>query len=91
LAGENIADGRWSKTKKNRILNSRVKGTKLLSEYFSNLFGNSSSGISLTEKKHPPFYKSPVFHFFLFGIIYILLSHDSYYFLISDVNRAKTK
>ena len=91
LAGENIADGRWSKTKKNRILNSRVKGTKLLSEYFSNLFGNSSSGISLTEIKHTPFYKSPVFHFFLFGIIYILLSHDSYYFLISDVNRAKTK
>jgi NAD dependent epimerase/dehydratase family enzyme len=36
LAGENIADGRWSKTKKNRILNSRVKGTKLLAEYFAN-------------------------------------------------------
>jgi len=36
LAGENIADGRWCKTKKNRILNSRVKGTKLLAEYFAN-------------------------------------------------------
>ena len=36
LAGENIADDRWSKTKKNRILNSRVKGTKLLAEYFAN-------------------------------------------------------
>ena len=36
MAGENIADGRWSKTKKNRILNSRVKGTKLLAEYFAN-------------------------------------------------------
>ena len=36
LAGENTADGRCSKTKKNRILNSRVKGTKLLAEYFAN-------------------------------------------------------
>jgi len=36
LAGENIADGRWSKTKKNCILNSWVKGTKLLAEYFAN-------------------------------------------------------
>ena len=36
LAGENIAVGRWSKTKKNRILKSRVKGTKLLAEYFAN-------------------------------------------------------
>ena len=36
MAGENIADGRWSKTKKNCILNSRVKGTKLLAEYFAN-------------------------------------------------------
>ena len=36
LAGENIADGRWSKTKKNRILNSWVKGKKLLVEYFAN-------------------------------------------------------
>ena len=36
MAGENIADGRWSKTKKNCILNSRGKGTKLLAEYFAN-------------------------------------------------------
>ena len=36
LSGENIADVRWSKTKNNRILNSRVKGTKLLAEYFAN-------------------------------------------------------
>ena len=36
MAGEIIADGRWSKTKKNRILNSLVKGTKLLAEYFAN-------------------------------------------------------
>ena len=31
-----FADSRWSKTKKNLILNSRVKGTKLLAEYFAN-------------------------------------------------------
>ena len=36
LAGENIVDVRWSRTKKNRILDSRVKGTKLLAEYFAN-------------------------------------------------------
>ena len=36
LAGGNITVGRWSKTKKNCILNSRVKGTKLLAEYFAN-------------------------------------------------------
>ena len=36
MAGENIAVGRCSKTNKNRILNSRVKGTKLLAEYFAN-------------------------------------------------------
>jgi len=35
LAGENIADGRWSEKKKNKILNSRVRGTKLLAEFFS--------------------------------------------------------
>jgi len=35
LAGESIAQGRWNKEKKERIINSRVKGTKLLSEYFS--------------------------------------------------------
>ena len=35
LAGENIADGRWSKKKKDRILNSRVHGTKFLAAYFA--------------------------------------------------------
>lgn len=35
LAGESIAEGRWNQLKKEKIKNSRVKGTKLLSEYFS--------------------------------------------------------
>ncbi len=35
LAGENIAQGRWSTDKKDRILQSRVKSTTLLAEYFS--------------------------------------------------------
>lgn len=35
LAGENIAEGRWTSEKKNRILRSRIDGTKLISEYFS--------------------------------------------------------
>ncbi|ATH08701.1 TIGR01777 family protein [Halobacteriovorax marinus] len=30
LAGESVADGRWSKQRKERILNSRVNGTRLL-------------------------------------------------------------
>src|SRR4051812_37879682 len=29
LAGENIADGRWTPARKNRILNSRIAGTRL--------------------------------------------------------------
>lgn len=37
LAGENIAAGRWTKEKKNRILKSRVYGTKALCETVSNL------------------------------------------------------
>ncbi len=32
LAGENIADGRWTRAKKQRIRDSRVKGTRLLCE-----------------------------------------------------------
>src|SRR5947208_3594569 len=32
LAGENIAGGRWTAARKARILDSRVKGTRLLSE-----------------------------------------------------------
>lgn len=35
FAGESIAEGRWNQQKKERIKNSRIKGTKLLSEYFS--------------------------------------------------------
>lgn len=41
LAGENIADSRWSQKKKDRILNSRVHGTRLLTE-------------AITELKHKP-------------------------------------
>ncbi len=37
LAGENIAEGRWTLEKKNRILKSRVAGTQLISTYFSKL------------------------------------------------------
>jgi uncharacterized protein (TIGR01777 family) len=37
LAGENIADSRWSRKKKDRILNSRVQGTRLLAETIAEL------------------------------------------------------
>ncbi|HUE80971.1 MAG TPA: TIGR01777 family oxidoreductase [Pyrinomonadaceae bacterium] len=37
LAGESIADGRWNEEKKARIRESRIKGTKLLSESFIQL------------------------------------------------------
>jgi len=37
LAGESIADGRWTTAKKARILNSRVKGTHLLAETLAKL------------------------------------------------------
>jgi len=37
LAGENIAEGRWTEEKKARIRDSRVKGTKLLSESIAGL------------------------------------------------------
>lgn len=37
LAGENIADSRWTQKKKDRILNSRVHGTRLLTEAISDL------------------------------------------------------
>ena len=37
LAGENIANKRWSKKQKEIILESRVKSTKLLSDKISNL------------------------------------------------------
>ena len=41
LAGESIAAGRWTAAKKDRILESRVKGTRLLAE-------------ALAELKQPP-------------------------------------
>ena len=37
LAGEPIAEGRWDEEKKRRIMESRVKGTRLLSEALSGL------------------------------------------------------
>ncbi len=37
LAGENVASGRWSKTKKDAILNSRIDGTRELVDYISTL------------------------------------------------------
>ncbi len=37
LAGDGIADGRWTKEKKRRIKDSRVNGTRLLSETMANL------------------------------------------------------
>jgi len=37
LAGESIAEGRWTDDKKRRIRESRVKGTKLLSDALANL------------------------------------------------------
>lgn len=35
LAGENVAQGRWTAKKKERILRSRVDGTRLLAEFFA--------------------------------------------------------
>jgi uncharacterized protein len=37
LAGDGIANGRWTEEKKRRIIDSRVKGTRLLSETMANL------------------------------------------------------
>ena len=37
LAGENVAQGRWTDDKKNRILKSRVDSTRLLAQYIANL------------------------------------------------------
>ncbi len=37
LAGENLADGRWSEAKKARILDSRVRGTELLASALARL------------------------------------------------------
>ncbi|MCI5147748.1 MAG: NAD-dependent epimerase/dehydratase family protein, partial [Candidatus Electrothrix sp. AR3] len=35
LAGENIANGCWTAKKKERILRSRVEGTRLLADFFA--------------------------------------------------------
>lgn len=37
LAGESIGEGRWTKEKKLRILNSRIQGTRLISQSIANL------------------------------------------------------
>jgi len=37
LAGESIASGRWTKTKKQKLIDSRVQGTRLLSQTLSSL------------------------------------------------------
>lgn len=37
LAGENVAGGRWSTAKKERIMQSRVRGTRLVAEYCAGL------------------------------------------------------
>lgn len=37
LAGDNIAEGRWNRAKKQRILDSRVKGTRLIAESLAKL------------------------------------------------------
>ena len=37
LAGESIAEGRWTEEKKKRIRESRVKGTRLLADALANL------------------------------------------------------
>ena len=38
LAGESIAEGRWTDEKKKRIRESRVKGTRLLGDALANLY-----------------------------------------------------
>lgn len=62
LAGDNIADGRWSEKKKARILNSRIEGTKLLINEIKKLqkppqkiISSSAIGIygsSLSDQEH---------------------------------------
>lgn len=56
LAGDNIADGRWSPAKKQRILDSRVLGTRLLVDGLATLPNPpglflSASGISIHDPK----------------------------------------
>lgn len=46
LAGDGIASGRWTEEKKRRILDSRVNGTRLLSETMANLSRKPSAFIN---------------------------------------------
>jgi hypothetical protein len=46
LAGENISDGRWTDEKKRRIRDSRVKGTRVLSEALAQLTAPPAALIS---------------------------------------------
>jgi uncharacterized protein (TIGR01777 family) len=46
LAGENIGDGRWSAAKKERIVQSRVRGTKLIAETLAGLQGGPRTLVS---------------------------------------------
>lgn len=46
LAGENVAEGRWTDEKKKRIRESRVKGTQLLSETLAQLHSKPQTLIS---------------------------------------------
>ncbi len=46
LAGENISSGRWTRVKKNKILTSRVEGSRLLYEYAQTYGSNLEAFIS---------------------------------------------
>jgi uncharacterized protein (TIGR01777 family) len=48
LAGESIAEGRWTEEKKRRILESRQKGTRLLAESVAELSGPPSVMVSVS-------------------------------------------
>jgi uncharacterized protein len=48
LAGESIAEGRWTEEKKRRILESRRKGTRLLAEDIAGLSGPPSVMVSVS-------------------------------------------
>ncbi|MEM6331657.1 MAG: TIGR01777 family oxidoreductase, partial [Planctomycetota bacterium] len=46
LAGENVADGRWTEAKKRRIVDSRVDGTRLISQTIAQLAGKPAVLVS---------------------------------------------
>jgi len=65
LAGENIADGRWTESRKQQLIDSRIKTTKLLVEYFKHnppaLFINASAigfygerGVEIVDESSQP-------------------------------------